>query len=305
MSQSSNNAKSDTTFVAPQVTTGNSGFFKLEKDEASFAYLAEYLKNHTGINLGNNPKNRSLMASRMISFLKEHSLGGYADLISKIKSGDKNICREFMFALTTNTTQFFREPGHFDFIKNWLPNYFSKLNNEGSRDLRVWCAAASTGQEPYTILMTILELLGNPRTQFWDLKFLATDIDLNVLDTAGKATYTQNEVTGVPPQLLQQYFTKVGTASEARYQIKKEFRDLLRLAQLNLVSFPYPFKHQFDIIFCRNVLIYFEQEMANRVVETMLSHLKKGGLLILGHSESGCMRSPMGKSISHAVFERK
>ena len=80
---------------------------------------------------------------------------------------------------------------------------------------------------------------------------------------------------------------------------------MIRFAQLNLIDFPYAFKHQFDIIFCRNVLIYFEQEMGNKVVDTMLSYLKPGGILVLGHSESGCMRSKLGKSISHAVFERK
>jgi chemotaxis protein methyltransferase CheR len=297
--------KTTPVFVAPKINASDSDFFKLEKDETSFFFLAEHLKNQAGITLGNNPKNRSLMASRMISFLKEHQLAGYPELIQKLKTKDKVISRDFVFALTTNTTQFFREPGHFDFIKNWLPSYFQKICQQGSRELRVWCAASSTGQEPYTILMVLNELLGNPQTQFWDLKFLSSDIDLEVLQTASKGTYTQNEVAGIPAHLLAHYFTRIGTENESRYTLKKNYREMVRFAQLNLIEFPYPFKNQFDIIFCRNVLIYFEQEMANKVVETMLSHLKKGGLLILGHSESGCMKSQLGKSISHAVIERK
>jgi chemotaxis protein methyltransferase CheR len=298
-------ARKNIEFKPPEIDLSQSDFFALEKDETGFYQLAEILKQSAGISLANNPKNKSLMASRMIGFLKNHHLSGYSDLVKKIKLNDKKLKNDFIFALTTNTTQFFREPAHYEFLKSWLPGYFQKLSYSGSRELRVWCGAASTGQEPYSILMTLLDILGNPKSTFWDLKFLSTDIDLNVLNTCLEAKYSENEISGIPAGHLQNYFHKCLNGSQSSYRVKKEFQDFIRFAQMNLIEFPYPFQHQFDVIFCRNVLIYFEQDMASKVVETMLSHIKPGGILILGHSESGCMRSKTAKSVSHAVFEKK
>jgi chemotaxis protein methyltransferase CheR len=283
-----------------------SEFQRLEADEQGFMLLAEFLKKASGISLEKNPKNRSLMASRTYQLLRDHQLPTYTALYARLKKKEAQLEKDFVFSLTTNTTQFFRENGHFDFMREWLPSYYQNKIKNFSREMRVWCAAASSGQEPYSILMTLHEVLGDPQTQNWDLKMLATDIDLEVLQTASTATYAENLVKDVPPIVLSKYFAHLkNPKGGSNYRVRSRFRDEIRFAPFNLIQMPYRFAHKFDIIFCRNVLIYFEPAVASKVVEELVSQLKPGGLLFLGHSESGCHHSKSTKTLSHAVYERK
>lgn len=290
------------------IKTGHSQseFQRLEADEQGFLSLAELLKKASGISLGANPKNKSLMASRLYQVLRDHSLADYQALYREIKKGNKDLEKIFIFSLTTNTTQFFREFGHFDFLREWLPNYFQKKSANFSREMRVWCSAASTGQEPYSILMTLHEILGDPSQMAWDPKFLATDIDLEVLETASRGIYSESLVKDVPAVTLGKFFSKIKEPKGgSAYKVRNRFRDEIRFAPFNLVEFPYRFAHKFDIIFCRNVLIYFEPQVASRVVDELINQLRPGGLLFLGHSESGCHQSKLTNTLSHAVYERK
>ncbi|OQW49168.1 MAG: hypothetical protein A4S09_03635 [Proteobacteria bacterium SG_bin7] len=275
----------------------------LQSDVKGFLELALLLKGYAGINLASNPKNHSLMATRLMSLMKSHKIAKYGDLVKRLKTGDEVIKRNFVQSLTTNTTHFFRENAHFSFLTSVLPEILARKKAENSRELRIWCGAASTGQEVYSILLTILEFFGDS-IKNWDFRFLATDIDLEVLQKASKAVYSEKEIEGVPVLMRQKYFRKLTKVEGTLFQILPDFQKFVRFAPLNLVDEPYPFKGNFDIIFCRNVLIYFDPQTAHRVVENALHFLTPEGLLFLGHSESGAMRSKDVKTLSHAVYKK-
>lgn len=269
-------------------------FQVLQEDVKGFEKLAVILKQVAGINLPTNTKNISLMAGRLCPVIKDFELSGYNELLGQLNQGNEELKSQFILAMTTNTTSFFREKSHFDTLRAELPKMFERKRKANDYELRVWCAAASYGHEPFTILMTILETV--ELNNSWDLKFLASDIDTMALQKAVSASYTEQELEGVAPFLRQKYFS--GTT------VKPIYQKLIRFAPFNLMSEPYPFQHRFDIVFCRNVLIYFEQETAARVLDKMIGVLNLGGLLFIGHSEAGTLRNKKVKSIAHAVYQK-
>lgn len=283
-----------------KISREKSLFDHLQADVEGFRLLSKELKERTGINLPENSKNLSLMASRLHSRIADIGLETYEEYLELLRDDDPELVRDFIQALTTNTTHFFRESRHFDFLREALPGML-RLKKPGS-DLRVWCAAASTGQEPYTIGMTLLETLG-PQSG-WNLKFLATDIDDSVLRTAINAVYTEKEIGDLNPMLRQKYFESAGNGSGRDYRVKQSLRGLIRYANLNLMN-EYPFQHKFDIIFCRNVLIYFDRETVDRVIEKLADALAPGGLLFIGHSETGALRCASLEPVSTAVYRKK
>jgi chemotaxis protein methyltransferase CheR len=223
-----------------------------------------------------------------------------------LSRGSSEHLTEFICALTTNTTHFFRESVHFDFLKNRLPELAEAKRKQHKHELRVWCSASSTGQEVYTLMMVIQSFLNdaNPAFKTWDLKFLATDIDPEVLERASSGTYQETELSGVPDPLKQQFFRAVRTGVQKAYQVQSEYRSKIRFAQFNLLTERYPFQFPFDIIFCRNVLIYFDRPTAEKVIEKLAGALAPGGLLFLGHSETGMMRSKVMKTLASGVYQK-
>jgi chemotaxis protein methyltransferase CheR len=283
-----------------RISKEKSLFDRLQADVAGFRLLSQELKERTGINLPENSKNLSLMASRLHSRIADMGLETYEEYLELLRDDDPELIRDFIQALTTNTTHFFRESRHFDFLQEALPGML-RLKKPGS-DLRVWCAAASTGQEPYTIGMTLLETLGVQSG--WDLRFLATDIDDSVLRVAIEAVYTEKELGDLNPMLRQKYFESIGRGSGREFRVKPPLRNLIRYANLNLMN-EYPFQHKFDIIFCRNVLIYFDRQTVDRVIEKLADALAPGGLLFIGHSETGALRCASLEPVSTAVYRKK
>ena len=276
---------------------------KIQKDISGFEKLAALLKAKAGINLVTSDKNISLMASRLISILIKYKLNGYHQYLLFLSKGTSVHMTEFVSALTTNTTQFFREASHFDVLKAKLPGILESKAKQHHYELRIWCAAASTGQEVYTILMVLLEQIEDLRR--WNLKFLATDIDPEVLATGLQGIYSEEAVQQVPQIQRQHYFdTIIKSPSEKMYQMKAEFRNMIRFAQFNLLLEQYPFEFPFDIIFCRNVLIYFDQPTCVQVIANLEKALSPGGLLFLGHSETGTMTSRGLKMFSHSAYQR-
>ncbi len=267
----------------------------------TFSDLSRLLHDLTGINLPLNEKNMTLMAGRISSALRSRNLNSYEEYRALVtKNPTAEVIKEFISSMTTNTTEFFRENKHFDVLTRHLPDLMKKMNAKGSNELRVWCSAASTGQEPLSILMTLLE--ARPELTQWNFKFLATDIDIKVLQTAARGLYTPSLLSGVPPMHKQKYFQPTQVNEKPMWQARPEVLELIRYAPLNLDDDAYPFQHQFQIIFCRNVLIYFNRERAERVVEQLASHLSVGGMLFLGHAESGVMKSNNLESVAHAVY---
>lgn len=278
------------------------GFFhNLQKDSKGFLLLSEHLKKQCGISLPLNNKNQCLMASRLLKVMKDHSFESYRELFQQIHRGNKNLNREFIIALTTNTTDFFREEKHFSVLTHWIP----KLQNldQSSDEIRIWCAASSSGQEPYSIAMACEEYKQNYFT--FSYRVLATDIDQAILTKALKAEYKPEEIKSIPIDFLKKYFSQFKENSfENRYKVKRYLSDSITFALFNHNNENYPFKKKFHCIFVRNVFIYFELDLIQTILNKMAECLYPGGILFLGHSESGTMKSPYFKVIDHSVYQR-
>lgn len=256
----------------------------LKKDD--FLKISKLIEKIAGIHLPENEKNFSLITSRLAKILRLKGYASYTDLIDALidKSSDHPDWSEFISSLTTNTTSFFREEAHFDIVRNFLRDLKSSGNLR--TELRIWCAAASTGMEVYTILMVILETFQEIGTKV-DIKFVASDIDIQCLKKSSAGVYREEDLANVSNYLKTKYFNKSKQGVTHSYQVKSEYRAMIKFARVNLISFPYPFKNKFDLIFCRNVLIYFTRDKCQQVTTVMGELLSNRGLLVLGHSETG------------------
>lgn len=186
---------------------------------------------------------------------------------------------EFMNVMTTNTTHFFREMDHFHFMAEAI----QRMMDEGRNKVRIWCAASSSGEEPYTLAMTFLE---NSQGFRGDCRILATDIDVNILTQARKGEYSEQKMQGVSPQLRQRYFTSTGMGKDRVYKAGPAMANMITFSRLNLAKPPFPMKGPFDIIFCRNVMIYFDNIVRRNLMAEFERLLRPGGFLMVGHSES-------------------
>lgn len=275
-------------------------FQDLQSDQKGYLLLSEYLKKNAGISMPLNNKNLCLMASRLGKVFKKYDLNTYQELYSRITKGDNFIRDEFIMALTTNTTHFFREGTHFEVLLRHLPELV-RLDSKDS-DFRLWCAAASTGQEPYSLGMTCHEFFEAHKQN--NYKILATDIDAKVLEKAAQGIYSGQEVENINSLFLQKYFISRKIEDGKFYRVQDFLSQHITFARLNLLEEKYPFKKKFNVIFCRNVFIYFEKNLVHQIIEKMAEVMHPGGLLFLGHSESGAMRSSQFKMVGHAVYRR-
>ena len=182
--------------------------------------------------------------------------------------------------VSTNKTEFFRENHHFDFLKEVLPDIINTNNKNGEHKLSIWCTASSTGEEPYSIAMTLAKY---PILKNWKTRIIASDISTNVLQKAVAGVYSDDVVSKVPLELIKRYFRKLDTQ---RYVVSDELKEMIKFKRINLISEEYPFKGEFEVIFCRNVMIYFDRKTQLAIVENFMRYLKKGGYIILGSSET-------------------
>ncbi len=273
----------------------------LELSTKTYELFATKMYDIAGVDLPYSPKNHALLKNRLVKILRKRSLASYEQYWDLLKNGSTEVISEFVSALTTNMTSFFRESAHFDFLERILPEKFEKIP-----ELRIWCCASSTGQEPYTIAMTVCE--GLSEAQCSRAKILATDIDEQVIKKASMGIYEDKDLQALNPMLRQKYFAKVKgagkRAGEEHYQAKDDIHKLIRFAYFNLMNESYVFQHKFHIIFCRNVLIYFDEPTTKRVISNLASALAPGGYLILGHSESGNVKHTELKSLSRAIYQK-
>lgn len=277
-------------------------FSRLQSDKTGFQKIANLLQELVGIHLPMNEKNLSLMASRLAKLMSVQGLSSYADYLSFLDRGDEGAISEFISQMTTNTTQFFREEAHIQLFQKILPALAS-----GKKEVHIWCAACSTGQEPYTLAMAASEALGPIGSS---VKILATDIDQEVLSYAYRGVYSTGETESLPAAYKKKYFssTKVAPSlgeAATGYQIDSRIRKTIDFAEFNLSAPEFPFKEQFDFVFCRNVLIYFDRPTTATVVENLSKAVKKGGYLFLGHSESGVVRGKDMSSVATSAYKKE
>jgi chemotaxis protein methyltransferase CheR len=237
-----------------------------------------------GINLHEGKK--ALLQARLSKRLRLTGIATYGEYFKAITSG--NIPDEFLHfldSIATNLTYFFRESQHFDFLeKVAMPELVARKQRDGVSKIRIWSAGCSTGEEPYSLAMSVLGHLTD--TAKWDLRILATDISTRVLEAANRGIYSEEKVQKVPPMLRQAYFQKIASANgRPDFQIVPHLKRIVTFCRLNLKD-PYPFKGQFDFIFCRNVMIYFDKKTQEELVNKMANFLGPGGYFCVGHSES-------------------
>ena len=182
-------------------------------------------------------------------------------------------------AISTNTTSFYREKDHFDQMSAYLNTWLA----EGRSRLRLWCAASSTGEEPYTIAITVKEAV---RNRAFDTRILATDINTQVLEHAQRGEYEPEKVQPVPAELRQRYFTRTQRPSGPVFVASSELKQLLAFRRMNLAEAPYPLKGPLDLIICRNVMIYFDNTVRQRFLDEAFRLLRPNGILMVGHAES-------------------
>jgi chemotaxis protein methyltransferase CheR len=243
-----------------------------------FEFIASTLYNEAGIHLA--PSKANLVYSRLTKRLRSLGLESFAAYCDLIGSADGTEERAQMIAaLTTNVTRFFREPHHFDHLKTrLLPPLVDAVKKKSGR-IRIWSAGCSSGQEPFSIALTVLSLLPDARS--YDVRILATDINPYVLETARKGLYPEEDVDSVPADLRRAWTEPVGGGV---VQMDDGPRSLITFRPLNLMG-QWPMQGPFDAIFCRNVVIYFDEKTQIRMWNRMSALLKGNGCLYLGHSE--------------------
>lgn len=225
------------------------------------------------------PEKLPLLQNRIqkrLKALKIASEGEYLNIIEVDVSGEELI--HLIDAISTNVTHFYREAGHFETLRTLLASWKNKKN-----EVRIWCAAASSGEEPYTIAFEASEAIDQRNCSF---KILATDICTKVLETAVEGVYTDKCVSTVPQAIKTKYMSKQVSNDETFWKVKPEIASHLVFKKLNLVKFPYPLNGPIDIIFCRNVMIYFDKPTRTRIIAEFTRLLAPGGYLILSHSEN-------------------
>ena len=246
-----------------------------------FERVRRLIYKRAGINLSEHKQN--MVYSRLSRRLRVHAMqtfGEYLDLFESDPTFGAAEEQEFVNALTTNLTSFYRESHHFPVFEQFL-----RAMPAGSAP-KVWCAAASTGEEPYTIAITMTEAAGGRPAG----SLLATDIDTNVLATAARATYRLDAAQACGEARLRRYFLRGKGSNDGMVRVRPEITDLVRFAPLNLLDEEYPlvrsFASQLDAVFCRNVMIYFDRKTQKEILGRIVRVLRPGGLLIVGHSEN-------------------
>lgn len=247
-----------------------------------FEEMANLISRHFGIRVAENK--RTLVTGRVHPMMEKYAFRTHRDFLDAIKADSSGrLLSELANRVSTNHTAFFREEAHFDLLREKiLPEITARRRAESNFDLRVWCAACATGEEAYTLLFTLLDFFGG-EYGLWRAGLLATDISADALAVARRGQYNAPRIEPVPAYSVSRYFNHLGGED---YEVKPELRKEITFRRLNLTSGAYPFKQKFDIIFCRNVMIYFSQAVRSRLLDDLREWLLPGGYLFVGHSES-------------------
>jgi len=263
-----------------------------------FNAFRELIYNETGIKLSDLKKALvQARISRRCRVLGIQTFKEYHDYLLDHYNIEKI---EFINAITTNKTDFFRENKHFDFMNKVILPDFEK---SGKNKLRIWSAGCSTGEEPYTIALTLHEYFKNKKKP--DIKILATDIDTTVLEKGQNGIYKTDAMEGVPLYILKEYFFRGRGENEGLFKVKDVLKKYITYRRLNLMDKQFPMKGTFDIIFCRNVIIYFEKHDQAILFEKIKKYSDAGGWLFIGHSENISNIADGYKLVGNTIYQRE
>ncbi len=266
----------------------------LSLSDEIFRLFQNLIYTTAGIKLSSQKK--GLLTSRLLRRLKKTGLDSFREYYRKVKE-DSDELVEMLNCISTNTTHFFRENHHFEYFKNKVIPELLRIKSS-EKTIRIWSAGCSTGEEPYSIAITVCEALkqipsnppllkgGRGDLGGWDIKVLATDISTKALETAKNGIYEYEAVSDTSDSIVRRYFLKGSGENTGKIKVRDFLKDIIKFRRLNLKEGTYPFKRNFDVIFCRNVMIYFDEEMKQHVITMFHKHLSGNGHLFLGHSET-------------------
>ena len=265
--------------------------------DAEFEFIRHVVGENAGIVLG--PNKRQLVQGRLAKRLRDLGLHSYEAYCEHLRSSGPEELVGLINALTTNVTSFFRENHHFDALREFmLPEAMRR--NAGSRRIRIWSAGCSTGEEPYSIAMITSDV---PQRAGWDSKILATDIDSDVIAFAQQGIYPMDRVASLPPERLRRSFQKGTGARAGEALVKTQVRAVVTFRVLNLLQ-SWPMHGPFDVIFCRNVMIYFDQPTRDRLVQRFAQMLAPDGYLCIGHAEAIHHTSAPLELVGRTIYRR-
>lgn len=266
--------------------------------DEEFSRIAVYLKRRYGIDMSHK---KVIMNGRLENYIRTggwNSFHEYMDAVERDISG--NLEKTLVDILTTNHTYFMREFEHFEYFKAEVLPWLKK--KEGVRkDLRIWCAAASTGEEPYTIAMVLLDFFGLEHSA-WDTQILATDVSTKVLKQAQAGVYSEEQLKELPAQWKRRFFTPVSGSSQ--YMVTEELKKEVLFRQFNLME-PFPFRRKMHTVFLRNVMIYFDEETKRELVQKVYDFLEPGGYLFVGTTETIDRNSTPFEIVRPSIFRKK
>lgn len=271
--------------------------------QRDFRRLAEFIQSHSGIKMP--PTKKTMVEGRLrrrISAIGAANFGDYCHYLFE-RGGLKDEYVHLIDAISTNKTEFFREPDHFRYLEDHAVPELLTFPAGRHSPLKIWSAASSIGAEPYTLAMVLTDLI---EKRGYDFRFSieASDISTRVLKTGAAAIYPEDMIAPVPLEMRSRYLLRAKDRARRLVRIVPELRDKVRFHRINLMEPPYPLDRNFDIVFCRNILIYFDKATQQTVLERICDHLRPGGYLFLGHSESLAGLTLPLLSVGTTIFRR-
>lgn len=271
--------------------------YKMSRKE--FDALRALVGKHTGISL--SPAKEELVKRRFSPRLRSLGLDNFSEYISFFESNQKDELVHFSNAITTNLTSFFREKHHFEYLEKTVIPLWIK-NAAKTRQLRIWSAGCSTGQEAYSLAMVLRETISDIKS--WDIKILATDLDKQCLAKGKAGVYQMSDLETTPKAIAQKWFKKAGGSGDTLVEAKPELKSLIHFKHLNLIN-KWPMSGYFDAIFCRNVFIYFEKPLQDKFIDRFSQLQKSGSFLFIGHSETISESISSYALVGQTIYQRR
>lgn len=265
-------------------------------DKKIFEKFRGLVYENSGIHL--NDTKEAMVSSRIAKRMRILGISDYKSYLQFLlddESGDE--ITKFLDVISTNVTSFFREPEHFEFLGDIAAQWIQK----GNKRIRIWSAAASTGEEPYSIAMTLLVATGEHPV---NMRILATDISTNVLLKAQEGIYSSSLMVNIPESMIKKYFVSIKASGDQRYIARDVLKNLVVFRRLNLSQPPFPMTGRLDMVFCRNVMIYFDNEVRTRLITEIFRLLNPGGYLITGHAESLSSLKTDFKCLRPSIYQK-
>lgn len=266
--------------------------------EEEFLRIVRFLKGHYGIDMS---RKKPIVQGRLENYIRTSGYKSYSDYMDAMeKDVTGNLEKKLVNLLSTNHTYFMREPEHFTYLKQEvLPSL--KKKEAKSKDLRIWCGASSTGEEPYTLAMILMDYFGLEH-QMWDTKVLATDISTDVLQHAVNGLYTTEQVEPLPENWKRRFFRKV--LNQDVYRVTDELKKEVIFRKFNLMD-PFPFKKKLHVIFLRNVMIYFDEKTKRELIQKIYDVIEPGGYLFIGQTETIDKRMTGFEMVCPSVYRKR